>query len=126
VFATTVTRDAVAAVAGEVSSMPLLRQSDSRTTFKLRPSYYTFGLIWALHLSILLQTPLNNDTFRFLGRNRQASEQAYERRLTWQKSLALARYLSRPFCAAANGIGFRSGKRRADGRVENANVGQNG
>jgi hypothetical protein len=41
-------------------------QADSRTTFKRQASYYTFGLIWAVHLSILLQTPLNNDALWFL------------------------------------------------------------
>jgi hypothetical protein len=38
----------------------------SRTRFKPRPSYHTFGLIWAVHLSILLQTPLNNEVIEFL------------------------------------------------------------
>jgi hypothetical protein len=74
VLATAVTSDAVAAAAGEVSPVPLQRQGDSRTTFKLRPSYYAFGLIWALHLSILLQTPLNKDIPSSFSRNRQASE----------------------------------------------------
>jgi hypothetical protein len=58
-----VTGDMVAAVAS--SRMLLQRQADSRITFKCQPDYYTFGLIWAAHLSILLQTPLNNDALGF-------------------------------------------------------------
>jgi hypothetical protein len=44
--------------------MPLQRHDDSRAALKPRPSYYTYGLISTIRLSILLQTPLNNDAFQ--------------------------------------------------------------
>jgi hypothetical protein len=61
---------------------------DSRTTFNARPSYYTFGLIWAVHLSILLQTPLNNDPFRFL----QPEPAGLQKATGLAESLAPARF----------------------------------
>jgi hypothetical protein len=58
-------RDLIAGVAGEFPYAALATRAH-RTTFKPRAGYCTFGLIWAVHLSILLQTPLNNDVLKFL------------------------------------------------------------
>jgi hypothetical protein len=48
-----------------------------RTAVEPRTGHYTFGLIWTAGLSILLQTPLNNDVLKFLRAEPASSRTAF-------------------------------------------------